>query len=140
MTKEYLIKPAKSSRTPNNSEPSTTSNLAKTTSNTELTQAARQMIPSNTLQMIGLRTTTIQNGKEEWSGGFTNLRSYLRSTRKILTNFRKAEIKRKCGMGLRLLSVTRRTTRYISRESWKISEGAERNAGSSKCSFKQTYW
>ena len=65
MIKEYLNKPAKSSRTPNNSEPSTTSNLAKPTSNpvppvilqnlqvtTNLVHAPRRVIPSNTFQMI----------------------------------------------------------------------------------------
>ena len=107
MIKEYLNKPANRHEhqiTLNPVPPVILRNLQVTMN---LVQAARRMIPSNTLQMIGVRTTTIQNGKEDWSGGFTDLGSYLRSTRKILTNIRYAGIKRKCGMGLRLLSLTK---------------------------------
>ena len=47
MIKEYLNKPAKSSRTANNSEPSTASNFAKPTSNTESSTSSNPAKPAS---------------------------------------------------------------------------------------------
>ena len=54
MIKEYLNKPAKSSRTPNNSEPSTTGNFAKPTSNNEASTSSKT-------------DDSIQHSPDDWS-------------------------------------------------------------------------
>ena len=75
MIKEYLNKPAKSSRTPNNSEPSTTGNLAKPTSNNEPSTSSKtddsiQHSPDDWSEDYD---DTERKGSLEWGGGFTDL-------------------------------------------------------------------
>ena len=92
MIKEYLNKPAKSSRTPNNSEPSTTGNFAKPTSNNEASTSSKT-------------DDSIQHSPDDWSEdyddterkgrldeGFTDLGSYLRSNDQLQTSRNKQNV------------------------------------------------
>ena len=97
MTKEYLIKPAKSSRTPNNSEPSTTSNLAKPTSNTEpSTSSNLAKLACNNEPSTSRKTDdSIQHSPDDWSEDFDDterkgrLEWGIYRSRKLLTIYKK---------------------------------------------------